>query len=91
MLAADAQFNCGDDPPNSIAMSDHRYVPPAQKMLICRLSLTLKAHEIAYHTGISIHTVQAGRPQALTGYHISVSILCSMAVQHVLRTAPYLN
>jgi hypothetical protein len=39
-------------------MSNYCYIPPAQKQLLCRLSLTPKDHEIAFHTGISIYTVQ---------------------------------
>ncbi|KAI0246314.1 hypothetical protein BJV78DRAFT_1300466 [Lactifluus subvellereus] len=39
-------------------MSNYCYIPPEQKDMICCLSLTLKTHEIAYHTGISIRTIQ---------------------------------
>jgi transposase len=39
-------------------MPNYRYISPAEKELHCRLSLTLKNHEIAYHTGIGIRTVQ---------------------------------
>jgi hypothetical protein len=52
------------DPPSDvcllspIAMSNYHYIPPAQKDMICHLSLSLKTNKIAYHTGISIHTVQ---------------------------------
>jgi len=70
-------------------MPNYHYIPPEQKQLICHLSLSLKTHEIAYHTGINVRTIrrviglwrktgsvnrkplQAGRPRALTGYHIS--------------------
>lgn len=39
-------------------MSNFRVIPLAQKELICRLSLTLEPHRIAYHTGISARTVR---------------------------------
>lgn len=38
-------------------MSNYRFIPPAQKELICHLSLTLKPCLIAYPTGISALTV----------------------------------
>ena len=41
-----------------IAMPNYYYIPPEQKQLICRLSLSLKTSEIAFHTGISIRTIQ---------------------------------
>jgi hypothetical protein len=45
-------------PISTITISNYRYIPPARKQLLCRLSLTLKNHEIAFHAGTNICTVQ---------------------------------